>query len=90
MLHCTNNDAVSLKSGESVILYLMKLSNLSVFRFQHHPKTECLLGRDKLTRIKSRSSGESIKAVNVLDTTVGGLFSGSLNRCYIKRNSSRV
>lgn len=35
----------------------------------------------RLTRMKSKSSGERIKAVNVLDTTVGGLFSGSLKRC---------
>lgn len=35
----------------------------------------------QLTRMKSKSSGERIKAVNVLDTTVGGLFSGSLKRC---------
>ncbi len=34
-------------------------------------------------RMSSKSSGERISAVNVLDTTVGGLFSGSLKRCLI-------
>lgn len=39
----------------------------------------------QLTRMSSKRSGERIKAVNVLDTTVGGLFSGSLNRCCEKK-----
>lgn len=40
-----------------------------------------ILWPSSLTRMSSKSSGERINAVNVLDTTVGGLFSGSLKRC---------
>ena len=37
--------------------------------------------REGLTRISSRRKGERMRAVKALETTVGGFFSGSLNRC---------
>lgn len=47
-----------------------------------------VLWLSSLTRMSSKSSGERISAVNVLDTTVGGLFSGSLKRCCKQTNSA--
>lgn len=48
-----------------------------------------ILWPSSLTRMSSKSSGERINAVNVLDTTVGGLFSGSLKRCCKHTNPAR-
>jgi len=40
-----------------------------------------IMGQKVLTSIIRSRNGERTKAVNALDTTVGGFFSGSLNRC---------
>lgn len=45
------------------------------------PNAESRRGHEGLTRMRSRSKGERTRAVNVLDTTVGGFFSGSRNKC---------
>lgn len=39
------------------------------------------MGQKTITSMSRSRNGERTKAVNVLDTTVGGFFSGSLKRC---------
>lgn len=43
-------------------------------------------GLEDITSMSKSRNGERTKAVNVLDTTVGGFFSGSLNRCCRNNN----
>lgn len=39
------------------------------------------------TRMRRSRKGERMSAVKVLETTVGGFFSGSLNKCWTQKES---
>lgn len=63
--------------------------NLHRFNISQFLDVLIIMGHKVLTSMSKSRNGERTKAVNVLDTTVGGFFSGSLNRCCINNSINK-